>query len=264
MRGSTQIITGGSATFATLGGVPGDNTALAAALAAKLDKAGGTMTGALTISTTGTGLTVGSGAAGSSIGIRGTGTTLLMTVGFGDSVSIGGQVLAAGGLSLSGGSLLGRNAAAGVYMPSAGQIGFGSSVDNTGTNDAFLVRAAAASLQLGANHATTPTAQTIKAHNVTTGSGANLTLCGGTGSIAGGSVVLAASATTGAPDPVVEVKANAILAFFNTGGSAKVGTGTSGESAAIGSGGYLTEDTTYAGYTLGQIVAGLRAYGLFD
>lgn len=47
MRGSTQIITGGSATFATLGGVPGDNTALAAALAAKLDKAGGTMTGAL-------------------------------------------------------------------------------------------------------------------------------------------------------------------------------------------------------------------------
>ena len=54
MRGSTQIITGGSitggsATFATLGGAPGDNAALAAALAAKLDKAGGTMTGALTI-----------------------------------------------------------------------------------------------------------------------------------------------------------------------------------------------------------------------
>lgn len=40
---------GGSATFATLGGVPEDNTALAAALAAKLDAAGGTMTGALTI-----------------------------------------------------------------------------------------------------------------------------------------------------------------------------------------------------------------------
>lgn len=36
-------------TFATLGGVPGDNTALAAALAAKLDKTGGTMTGSLTI-----------------------------------------------------------------------------------------------------------------------------------------------------------------------------------------------------------------------
>lgn len=58
MRGSTQIITGGSATggsatFATLGGVPGDNTALAAALAAKLDKAGGTMTGALVNSTNG-------------------------------------------------------------------------------------------------------------------------------------------------------------------------------------------------------------------
>ncbi len=41
--------TGGSATFASLTGVPGDNTALAAALAAKLDKAGGTMTGALAV-----------------------------------------------------------------------------------------------------------------------------------------------------------------------------------------------------------------------
>ena len=42
---------GGS--FATLTGAPGDNTALAAALAAKLDKAGGTMTGALVNSTNG-------------------------------------------------------------------------------------------------------------------------------------------------------------------------------------------------------------------
>lgn len=37
------------ASFGTLGGAPGDNAALAAALAAKLDKAGGTMTGALAI-----------------------------------------------------------------------------------------------------------------------------------------------------------------------------------------------------------------------
>jgi len=38
-----------SGSFATLAGVPGDNAALAAALAEKLDKAGGTMTGALTL-----------------------------------------------------------------------------------------------------------------------------------------------------------------------------------------------------------------------
>ena len=36
-------------TFGTLGGAPGDNAALAAALALKLDKTGGTMTGALAI-----------------------------------------------------------------------------------------------------------------------------------------------------------------------------------------------------------------------
>lgn len=270
MRGSTQIITGGSATsggsatFATLGGAPGDNAALAAALAAKLDKAGGTMTGALTISTTGTGLTVGSGAAGSSIGIRGTGTTLLMTVGFGDSVSIGGQVSATGGLSMTGGSLLGRNAAAGVYMPSAGQIGFGSSVDNTGTNDAFLVRAAAASLQLGSNHATTATEQTIKAHNVTTGTGANLVLAGGTGSVMGGSVKIAASTTTGAPNTLIEVMPSDQLAFFGTGGSTQPNTGLAGESHVAGSGTAVTEDSTFGGYTLMQVVAGLRALGLFQ
>jgi hypothetical protein len=45
-------------------------------------------------------------------------------------------------------------------------------------------------LQIGQDHATSPTAQTIKAHNVTTGTGASLTLSGGTGSVANGAVVL--------------------------------------------------------------------------
>lgn len=44
---------GGAASFATIAGSPGDNTALAAALAAKLDKAGGTMTGVLVNSANG-------------------------------------------------------------------------------------------------------------------------------------------------------------------------------------------------------------------
>jgi len=44
----------------------------------------------------------------------------------------------------------------------------------------------AATLQLGRTHATTPTKQTIKAHDVTTGTGANLELSGGTGSVANG------------------------------------------------------------------------------
>ena len=49
-NGTTHLVTGGgAASFATITGSPGDNAALAAALALKLDKAGGTMTGALAI-----------------------------------------------------------------------------------------------------------------------------------------------------------------------------------------------------------------------
>lgn len=42
---SSSSSSSGSASFGTLAGVPGDNAALVAALAAKLDKAGGTITG---------------------------------------------------------------------------------------------------------------------------------------------------------------------------------------------------------------------------
>jgi hypothetical protein len=69
---------------------------------------------------------------------------------------------------------------------SASQIGWSSG--SVGTNDTILGRAAAATLQLGVNAASTATAQTIKAHNVTTGTGADLILKGGTGSVAAGNV----------------------------------------------------------------------------
>lgn len=59
-----------------------------------------------------------------------------------------------------------------------------------GGGDLLLSRNAAASLQLGGTHATTPTAQTIGAHPVTTGTGAALTLQGGAGSVARGQVNL--------------------------------------------------------------------------
>jgi hypothetical protein len=54
----------------------------------------------------------------------------------------------------------------------------------------FLAGPSAATLQLGVNHATTPTAQRIQAHGVTTGTGASLTLGGGSGSAAKGNVIL--------------------------------------------------------------------------
>lgn len=72
-----------------------------------------------------------------------------------------------------------------------------SAANVTFNNDTFINRAAAASIQLGANNATTATNQTIKAHNVTTGTGADLILAGGTGSVANGNVRFGTHAALG-------------------------------------------------------------------
>lgn len=76
-----------------------------------------------------------------------------------------------------------------LHLTSSAVIGF--------NNDTFINRAAAASIQLGANNATTATNQTIKAHNVTTGTGADLILAGGTGSVANGNVRFGTHAAVG-------------------------------------------------------------------
>jgi hypothetical protein len=59
-----------------------------------------------------------------------------------------------------------------------------------GNNNILLSAASANILQLGQDHATTPTAQRIQAHGVTTGTGASLELGGGAGSVAKGDVIL--------------------------------------------------------------------------
>lgn len=76
-----------------------------------------------------------------------------------------------------------------LRMTGGGYFGWATGSPD-GTLDLILNRAAAASLQLGANHATTATNQTIKAHNVTTGTGSALEIAGGTGSVARGAVTL--------------------------------------------------------------------------
>jgi hypothetical protein len=63
-------------------------------------------------------------------------------------------------------------------------------------------------LQLGNNDPTTPAGQMIKAHDVTTGTGASLMLAGGKGSVAGGAVVLATSTTNSSPNERVIVGSN--------------------------------------------------------
>lgn len=88
-------------------------------------------------------------------------------------------------------------------------------------------------VQLGVNHATTPTAQKIKAHDVTTGTGAALDIRGGNGSVAGGAVTISTSLTT-TPTERVRVAANGEVflnlptsagttgSLWNDGGTVKV------------------------------------------
>ena len=153
----------------------------------------------------------------------------------------------------------------GTLRTNLSSTGAGSfQIDSGGGNAVILTAKTTATLQLGVDHATTATTQTIKAHNVTTGLGANLVLAGGTGSVFGGSVKIAASTTTLAPNTLIEVMPGDQLAFFGTGGSTQPNTGIAGESHFAGSGTAVTEDSTFGGYTLMQVVAGLRALGLFN
>jgi hypothetical protein len=77
-----------------------------------------------------------------------------------------------------------------VKLRSNSELAWASGSDPTGSADLFLVRGSAATLQLGLNHATTPTAQRIQAHGVTTGTGAPMTIAGGSGSAGRGPVNL--------------------------------------------------------------------------
>lgn len=61
------------------------------------------------------------------------------------------------------------------------RLGFSTTAGNTAPNEC-ISRTAAFTYQFGLNTASTPNAQTIKAHDVTTGTGADLILSGGTGS----------------------------------------------------------------------------------
>jgi hypothetical protein len=120
----------------------------------------------------------------------------------------------------------------GVATFGTGYYAWGSST-TSGTPDLFLYRDAAAVIQLGADHATAATNQTIKAHDVTTGTGASLNLRGGNGSTAGGAVTISTSPTT-TPTERVRVSATGEVflnlptsagttgSLWNDGGTVKV------------------------------------------
>lgn len=197
-------------------------SALTTALAAKLDKAGGTMTGALTInagtatastnplaitqtwnnaavSFQGPKITITDTASAVSeqyfgIYAGAAGTTKVLSV---EKVG-GSNVVEVPSLRSTSNTWSLDFSEVGLAFGSARKLSWSSTVNYYDSKDVVLCRAAAATLQLGDNHATTATNQTIKAHNVTTGTGADLILQGGTGSVANGYVRFGTRSAIGA------------------------------------------------------------------
>ncbi len=118
----------------------------------------------------------------------------------------------------------------------------------SGNMDTCLMRGgAAATVQMGENHATTPTNQVLKAHNVTTGTGASLTIRPGEGSIGNGGLYLG---TTG---DAVGFHGSASYQATRIGAAAV---------HVVGSGTAVTEDSEFDGYTIGQVVQSLINKGV--
>ncbi len=272
--------------------------AMIAALAAKLDKAGGTMTGGLTVDRSGLATTpvaaltaqnstaaalgaqqvspssslVGQGWNNSSnashpvewaahtLPVQGNPVTsqllLRHRVNNGSWVTAlqlsspndsSGQVMT---LSSPYGSCALRIGGAGdTRMSSLASTGFGSfQIDQGGGNVVILTAAATGLLQLGVNHATTPTAQTLKAHNVTTGVGAELKLCGGTGSVGKGAVIVG--------------DATDMPAGFHGYSCPQASIYDLAASFVDNIGAPVNDHSTFNGYTLGQVVHALQQKGI--
>ena len=104
---------------------------------------------------------------------------------------------------------VGYNVFPGITLGKNGRFGITQDIPANGP-DVIWQRDAAARWQAGDDHATVATNQTIKAHDVTTGTGASLDLRGGNGSTAGGTVTISTSATT-TPTVRMTVKASGVI-----------------------------------------------------
>ena len=196
-----------------------DVTGLQDDLDAKLALAGGTMTGALGIAAGGlltaalsgsqTWNNIGTVCRGMEFAITDTnsaagstllrllggaaGTTVMFEVDKNGNVKVGGNPIAfsnTGGFTSYGAQIVFFDATDFGLFANLTFSGGSSSGLRIKWSDLILGRGAAATLQMGINHASAPTDQVIKAHDVTTGTGAGLTLSGGLGSVANGAVVL--------------------------------------------------------------------------
>lgn len=158
------------------------------------------------------------------------------------SVNLGGEVKStyfrADGFFYSGTFILGTSQ---VYMHA---LGSGELVLN-GQNDADPLY----KLVLGATQATTGTTVTVKAGDVTTGNGSDLSIEAGVGSVANGVVNICKDY-------------NSPLGFFNSRAAAQASTGITGATQITGTGAPVYDDDRFDNYTIAQVVAALRAYGL--
>lgn len=256
----------GGGSWGAITGTLSAQTDLQAALDAKLNLAGGTLTGALTINAaSGPFLDikqssvdvfkVSSTASGTCLdSLSGAGCQALMGPG---GIYLGRRDDSTPATASGYEAWIGNYNGSGINIRGSGFYGFG---DSSGNNlhsirhAAFYYGGAAATIQMGANHATTATHQTFKAHDVTTGAGADLILQGGAGSANDGYVKIG-TATGG-------------LAFFGAAGSPLISGNTNTNISSAGVGSALLDDTQSDGglaggaYTFGGLVAALKSYGI--
>lgn len=136
------------------------------------------------------------------------------TSGSGGSGTItGGGTIATQGYTLTV-PATGTAALLGVANVFGANQSIGSAFTLDWNSDLYIGRSAAAILQLGVNHATTPTTQTIVSHSVTTGVGANMIIGAGSGSSAGGNVILATRATTGSLTNRIDIQSIGEIYFY--------------------------------------------------
>lgn len=232
----------GGGTWGSITGTLGDQTDLQSALNAKLGLAGGTLTGQVCIPLTANqnitnvrnaGFLFGASAATAQAGIAAFNSTL-----FFHTASVTNDAIFPMQLNTS-------------ELGLAGSVAIGwSSVNASSSKDLSLNRAAAATLQLGFNHATAPINQKIKGPNATvSGVGGDVWICGGSGVMADGYTRLGT--------------ASGGIAFFGQGGSIRI----SGDTQADGVD-PVNQNTEFTGgeaggsYTIGGLIKALKNYGL--
>lgn len=143
----------------------------------------------------------------------------------------------------------------GLAMQTNFTLDWTASSSPTSSPDLIVGRGgAAATLQLGRNHASVATKQTIKAHNTVSGFGADLELCPGSGGSGAGTLRMGTTTSN--------------LSFFGVAGGSRPSGNNDSSISATGSGSTIYQDTEFDGglaggsYTIGGLVSALKTLGL--